>query len=366
MDKEELFFPPIDKSWPKFLGQGFTPFIQIDEKEKGLDYNCMCVDFDLSLQSKLDFTLQKQKIEKRKEEKKPFFFRLHFQFSKDFSSYFNPVFFETYQFALQVFQKEILIPYLEQSFGIGFDFGELNLNFLDDFQAFDAFKDYLVSTYLNFEERFGFPVDQLDSNRFDRFVQSESHLYQVRLISEYLHRFISEIPDGLELYCLLKIEGASDLDYLRASSTDRFPYIRTGFKGCFFPFQALNVEEGLMVGGGIGLKKIETIRPVYGLVVPFEEQFNFKNSSSYQNLLDRIQAQGVAVFALYDDSMVENWQELHGLIVHTEFFSLSLRRKCLGFQAADGKIILFGEKDVDLEGIKWEKWEREEVRGRGI
>lgn len=334
---------PIDRSWPQYLEERFTPNIANSLEEANFDvHNCVQIEVDLSSSSLLDFTAVKEQVEKVLKKGFLLFFAIDLRLSKTYSCYFDEVQFESIRYGLKIFQEQILKPFLSKVFGIGFPFGKLSPAFSNSPFVLDKIKEYLQVTYPNFEEHFGFYeesfVDQLDQPH----VRKEIALYQVGLIAEYLHRLASTIQDPIEMYAFFDFEGFSDLEVLQFISQERFPYIRIGLVGCSLSFQGMNVFSGNLLGGNFCLDQNIPTSPKIGLVFPTDQKLTSHSSVEFERLLAKIRECKIPFFVLYEDFMTENWQNLEQIIVHAQFVDRNTKRKCQGFVAAQGAVVTFG------------------------
>ncbi len=361
---ENIIEKPIDRSWPQYLEEKFIPHIATSVESADRNFhNCIAIDLDLSKTSTLKFDHAMLSIDKALKEGYLLFFYIDLKLSKNFEDYFDEIQFESIRLGLKTFQEKILKPYLAKTFGIGFKFGQLKKDFISPYQ-FSKLKDYLMATYLDFERHFEFSCDDFDSKLKDSKLLAEIDLYQVGLVSEYFHRLASCIQEPIEIYSFFDFSSHSPLDILRFISLERFPYMRVGMYGCDLLSSGLNVYQGKMLGGTFGMNPVQMQEPKLGLVFPIDSKLSKSGEDNFNQLINQFLSLQIPFYTLYEDSMTENWQNLEQLLVHSQFVDRSVKRKCQGFSAAQGQVIVFGEEIGVFDEIKFEDFLKD--RGRGI
>lgn len=351
---------PIDRSWPQFKEERFIPLVADSINTLDPDFhNCIQVFVDLSKESSLMFDSLEKEIDEVMQKNKLIFFVLDLKLKKTQSSFFNEVQYESIRLGLKVFQEKILKKYLDHVFAIGFTFGKLTDLFVDSKLELNKIYDYLITTYKDFKLHFGFDPLEIDQHVHDPKVKKEIGLYLIGLISEYLHRLASVIQEPIEIYAFFDFKGSSELDVLQFISQERFPYIRIGLEGCNIRSLGLNIRSGKMCGGGLNTSQHENFIPTTGLVFPSDHKLTLEGEKEFKKLIDRVIQLDLPFFVLYEDFMTENWQNLEQIIVHAKFCDRLIKRKCQGFAAAQGKVVVFdGQIDV-FDEIEFDLFEEE-------
>ena len=264
---------------------------------------------------------------------------INLHLKKSYESYFDEVVFESIRLGMKVFQEKILKPNLSKVFGIGFNFGQLNDDFLNSPLAQSKIEQYLEETYGDLSLQYRF--------------EKEVNLFQISLIAEYLHRIASMIQEQIEIYASFDLRTFSLLETLQFISSDRFSYMRLGLKGCNLPSLGLNCGEGKMIGGTLGENVVEPITPKIGLLFPSDHKLTEGAEKDFEQLLQAVIQLNIPFYVLYEESMTENWQNLEKVIVHSKFMDPLLKRKCQGFAAADGVIVSYGERIGVFEEVSF-------------
>ena len=346
MTREEEIEKPIDRSWPQFNEERFIPFIAESLKTANKEiHNCVSVYVDISKNSLLDFSQAIEEQIKIISAGYLIFYVLELSLSKNHDDYFDEVQFEAIRLGLISFQDQVLSRVEKNVFGIGFSFGRLNEEFSKNLMIKEKIKEYFLSNYFDFQKHFGFELENLDENWNSSFVKKEIDLYQIHILSGYLHRIASMIRSNIEIYAFFDFDCADNLSVLQYISNERFPYIRLGLKSCNLPTLGLNLCSGSMLGVSLGVnRKTTDIIPNIGLVFPSDQKLNFKVWNFYSSMVNKLVEKGVPFFVLYEDFMTENWQNLDTIILHSSICDHQMKRKCFGFSAADGRIVIEGNQ----------------------
>jgi hypothetical protein len=356
---EEVIEKPIDRSWPQFKEERFTPQIS-SSLDKVVDWhNCVSIAIDLSLTSPLKFEEKIKEAQAIIDQGFLLFFRLDLQLKKTYDNYFSEVTFEAYRLGLKIFHEKLLKPFLDKTYGLGFDFGCLNPRLIENKMDACKVKDYLISTYPSFDSFFGFSIEAFFDHLQDEKVKKEIDLYQMGLIGEYFHRLVSSIQESVEIYLFFDLQEQTSLNVLQFLSLERFPYMRVGLKNCPLPCLGLNIEQGKMLGGTLDGSTFVLAEPSIGIVFPNDQKLSFEKESVVSLFLERFLKLNLPFYVLYEDSMTENWQNLEEVIVLSSMVDKNLKRKCQGFAAAQGKVIVVGEPLGVLDEVSFDDFEKQ-------
>ena len=347
---------PIDRSRPMFQGVPFTPYIAKDELDGTKEHNCQAITVDVSLNSKLDFSGSLLLIEQAKKENKKLFFILKLNLRKDFHSFFDELQFATLRLGLKVFHEKLLLPNLAETFAVALDVEDVVRDFEMDSYAEKKVIDYFIDTYSAFEEHFGFTKDEIDSKKEDKHFLREKKLYIIGLVAEYLHRLVAIIQEPVELYVLLDLSMLDHLTLVQALSHERFPHMRVALKNCPMKIPGLNIASGKLIDGSLGDSIIEGQQPEFGFVVPQDSKFNPLLIDRLEKLLEKVVAFDRPFYLLFEETMTENWQNLEEIIVDSFAVDRGLFRKCQGFAAAQGKVVVNGDSIGVFEEVAFDEW----------
>lgn len=347
---------PIDRSRPMFQGTPFTPYVAKDLKNLTNQHNCIEIKVDLSMQSKLDFQLAFELIEAAKKQDKKLFFVIELGLKNDYWSFFDELQFSTLRLGLKVFHEKLLLPNLENTFAIGLDVVDLTAKMHLDSYAEKKVLDYLIDSYPNFENHFGFSKDLFFSNSHQLVVKREVALFKIGMIAEYLHRLVAIIQEPIEIYAFMDLSQLDPLTLVQVLSHERFPHMRVALKNCELNIPGLNLETGKLIDGSLGQVIIEGKNPQLGFVVPIDGKFTYQNVQRLDALLKKIIFLDLPFYLLYEETMTENWQNLEAIIVDSSTVDRGLLRKCHGFAAAAGQVVVYGDAIGVFEEVNFEDW----------
>lgn len=176
-------------------------------------------------------------------------------------------------------------------------------------------------------------------------------LYCAQVLSEYLHRLISFLPDAVLAFALIDVSGiGSAARCAQLFSKERFEHLNLAFKGAQSPFAGICWEEGDWGMGWIGKEeKTECVRPAptAGLYLPGDNAFGASLTRELDALMIQLEKTQTPYRILPEEKLTELWDGLDTLIIPSCPISSRGERKLLGFAAAGGTVIR-SKNEVDL------------------
>ncbi len=172
-------------------------------------------------------------------------------------------------------------------------------------------------------------------------------LFCAQLLSEYLHRLVSFLPDSVLPFALIDISGiASPLKAAQFFSKERFEYLHLALKGACIPFSGICWEEGKSGQGWLGLeaRAADNLPEVtLGVYLPKDEYIHADLVEKMDRLIASLQQKAVPFRIVCEEKLTEQWDGLDRLIVPSSALSVQGKRKLLGFIAAGGSICTLGD-----------------------
>jgi len=154
-------------------------------------------------------------------------------------------------------------------------------------------------------------------------------IYCAQMLSEYLHRLISFLPDSLLPFAFLDVTDIlSPAKTVQLLSKTRFEHLQLAVKGTKFPFSGLCWNDGQPVS-------IQTTpSPPLGIYLPDDSHID----PLFLEQLDQFIPTQNSFRIIPEEKLTEQWDGLDLLFIDPRIISPQGRRKLLGFIAAGGTI----------------------------
>lgn len=299
----------------------FYPLVQ-DAADPLLSWsNCVLIRLPALLSDDLDWTQEMQVAKRAVEAKKDILWEIDlglgaFQFLPNDSASFY-----AFSLALEEFSKKVWPEFQSQTFGVALYRGKLS-------------------------PQQSFPMAYWES-AFAEGNATDYDLFCVQLLSEYLHRLVSFLPDSAVPFALIDISGfASPTKIAQFFSKERFEYLHLALKGADIPFSGICWEEGEAGQGWLGLEACasENLSEVsLGVYLPKDEYIHADLVEKMDGLIASLQQKAIPFRIVCEEKLTEQWDGLDRLIVPSSALSVQGKRKLLGFIAAGGSISTLGE-----------------------
>ncbi len=253
----------------------------------------------------------KEELSSIKEEK--ILWKLDFGCDKSPMDFYDSFYFQSFLCGLEEFSKQCL---KYPTIGVSLYQGDL------------YFKSKMVPSE-NYEKNFADFLKDYDLNHFQKDELEE--LFCTSVFSEYLQRLATSLPDSISLFIHLDVQETPLAKVAHLICKRRFEHLKI----------ILQSDDFLP----ICFEKKTSI----GFAVPLDEYCNTGLLEEINQMFLRLQKEKIIVRVIPEESLNENWEELEAIIVHTKNLSSLGRRGLLGFAAAGGIPIYFGEP-LGLEG----------------
>jgi len=180
---------------------------------------------------------------------------------------------------------------------------------------------------------------------------SEPHydLYCIQILSEYLHRLVSFLPDSTLPFALIDAASiASPGKIAQLFSKERFEHIQLALKGATCPFSGICWDEGLNGQGYLGktLSLKNSSFPSLGLYLPKDKFLDASLIEAFDKLILEFNESQTPFRIIPEEKLTEQWDGIDKLIVPSQAISGQGRRKLLGFIAAGGRIETFEGTEI--------------------
>jgi hypothetical protein len=170
---------------------------------------------------------------------------------------------------------------------------------------------------------------------FSEWAAGDYELYSVQMLSEYLHRLISFLPDTVLPFALIDAtQMSSTARVSQIFSTARFEHLHLAIKGATVPFSGMGWEEGWM-------GCIPRTSNNLGVLLPTDACFSASIRKSLDEIIHDLKGKNEPFRIVPEEKLTEQWDGLDKLIVISEGLSPQGKRKLLGFAAAGGEITTF-------------------------
>src|SRR5579872_3728900 len=306
-------------------------FIPLIQEGKG-EGNVHSIRLPAGLEEDLSWESQIISAEDAVKEGKLLFWQFDFGFEKKQISLKDSALFYSFGIALEQFFEKIWSKFKEETFGVSLfrgsaDFSQL---FIWDQENQDQYLEWLKDTYRD---------PSPNSYYFS--------VYCAHLFSEYLQRLISYLPDQLLVFCLLDLSFLSRrAEAAHLLSKEHFSHLHLAVKGAFLPLSGLTWQEGNSLGGwiGEGSPRFNT-SPSLSIAFSFPGDYYCSPQilSALEKTFRQLQERKISYRLIPESLLVEQWDGIDFLIVHSESLSPQGRRALKGFCAAGGTLVVIGE-----------------------
>lgn len=234
-----------------------------------------------------------------------------FQFTPDHSAAFF-----SFSIAIEEFTKTIWPQFQQMTLGVSLYSGNFPSKRNFPFIHWEsAFSDWL-------EE---FNVDSLEYY-YD--------LYCIQMLSEYLNRLISFLPESILPFALIDATPiCSPGKIAHLFSKERFEFIQLVLKGTKFFSSGICWEEDLPTQG---IMKQPSFVPSLGLYLPKDESINTTLIKELDQMIFYLHGKQIPFRMIPEEKLTEQWDGIEKLMIPSHPISVQGRRKLLGFIAAGG------------------------------
>ena len=288
-----------------------------------INTNVALLRVDCTLTCDLKWEGVKEEAESLIEEGKFLFWDL--QFGLEEVSLADEASLSSFLLAIRSFIERFFLPFEKSTFGVSLYRGPL----------FSSFK-----WNVDFEESFLSWKEGCPS-----FPDPKS-LYQIEVLSEYLHRLSAALPDEALPFALFEAEEMSTARLAQLVSREHFPYLYVGLNNHTLPFSPFCEE---------------TEKARVGVTLPLHANCSEESMTAVDEILKELKQKKVPFRLVAESHLTECWDGLDELVLFSKFLSMQGKRKALGFTAAGGQLVIQGESLQLPEEIMWD-----EFRGRGI
>ena len=227
--------------------------------------------------------------------------------------------FYSFSLALEEFSKKVWPEFQENTLGVSLYRG-----------AFDLERNFPRANW---------------EKAFEEWPGSDYELFCTQLLSEYLHRLISFLPEpvlAFTFFDVSQISSAAKISQL--FSKERFEYLHLALKGAHAPFSGICWEHGFSAQGWLG-SKVCASKPLpdasIGVYLPKDEHIDALLLEQLDRLILDLQSKGEPFRIVCEEKLTEQWDGLDQLLVFSSALSSQGKRKLLGFAAAGGTVITF-------------------------
>jgi hypothetical protein len=178
----------------------------------------------------------------------------------------------------------------------------------------------------------------------------EDDLYCIQMLSEYLHRLVSFLPDSVLPFALFDVNSVDSPGKIaQLLSKERFEHVQLGLKGVNFPFSGICWDRGRNGSGYLGLAphiKEAVPTPSLGIYLPKDDHIDPSLICKLDRLIAELNEKQTPFRIIPEEKLTEQWDGVDTLILpSSEAISKQGKRKLLGFIAAGGSITIFEGED---------------------
>jgi hypothetical protein len=177
--------------------------------------------------------------------------------------------------------------------------------------------------------------------------QADYSVYCAQNFAEYLHRLTSFLPEAVLPFVILDIQHiTSSAQCAQLFSQERFQHIQLILRGSSLPYFAVTWEQGAKGKGWMGASFEQTalIEPAsVGLYLPKDEMIDSTILAQLDALIAFLQNSNIVFRIVAEEKLTEQWDGLEQLYVVSQAVCAQGKRKLLGFIAAGGTVITYGE-----------------------
>ncbi len=163
----------------------------------------------------------------------------------------------------------------------------------------------------------------------------DKYLYHLEELSHTLSHLAQFLVDEIPICLFFDVSKSfSCTELVRLFDFERFEHFLLGIKGTSLPFSGLCWEKGLSTLGYLSRKNHNRKeKETVGFLVP--------PSGDLEKVFQDLQPFNYRL--LYQDFAVLHWDQLDEIIVLSQYFDHKIERLIQGFQAAGGKVVVYGD-----------------------
>jgi hypothetical protein len=320
-------------------GQPFVPVIQEHPLPLQEGSNIACLRLPARLHDHLNWTQEKELALQIAASGKSLLWQLDLGLSSfKFTPEDSTAFF-SFSLAIEEFAASLFPEFHKQTFGIALYQGPSPSEKNFPHSAWDP-------SFLDWSKELDW--DPLDSYQ----------LYCIQMLSEYLHRLISFLPDSVLPFALVDVASMSSVGKIVAFfSKDRFEHVQLALKGATFPFSGICWSDGQQGQGYLGNAKnckdfhakehLQMVpSPTVGLYLPQDKFINVALIEELDRMILKLNNYSKAFRIIPEEKLTEQWDGIDHLIVPSQAISERGKRKLLGFVAAGGSLSTFSGTEL--------------------
>jgi hypothetical protein len=306
-------------------GRPFVPWIQEDRFPLMEWSNIVCLRLPAGLNDDLDWMQEKEQALDLAASGKYLLWELDLGLSSFKFSSENSAAFFSFSLALEEFTAKFWPEFQKQTFGIvlyrGSPPSEKNFSHTD-----------WESSFLDWSRELG-----LNSPSYE--------LYCVQMLSEYLHRLVSFLPDSvlpIALIDVISIDSPGKITQF--FSKNRFEHVELALKGAKCPFSGICWNDGHHGQGYLGSAmqcKTLSCTSTVGLYLPQDKFLDAFLIDELDRIILKLNDNQTTFRIIPEERLTEQWDGIDQLFVPPTAISGQGRRKLLGFVAAGGSISTF-------------------------
>jgi hypothetical protein len=315
-------------------GHPFRPLIQEHPFPLKVWSNIACLRLPASLSDDLSWAREKEQALQIAASGKHLFWELDLGLSSFKFTPENSTAFFSFSLAIEEFTTKLWPEFQKQTFGIvlyrGMPPSAKNFPHAD---WESSFLDWSNELCLNPED-------------------SSYDLYCIQMLSEYLHRLVSFLPDSVLPFALIDVVSIhSPGKIAQRFSKDRFEHVQLALKGATCPFSGICWNDGQNGQGYIGCFmnfKDFSSNATVGLYLPKDEFLDASLIDELDKLILELSKNQTPFRIISEEKLTEQWDGIDQLFVPRQAMSGQGRRKLLGFAAAGGSIVGFDGTELKI------------------
>jgi hypothetical protein len=183
-------------------------------------------------------------------------------------------------------------------------------------------------------------------------------LYCTQLLSEYLHRLASFLPESIQPFALIDVRSiCSPGRMAQLFSKERFEHVHLALKGATCPFSGICWEEGRYGQGYMGqggsipkvIQKLYALdKAAVGLYLPQDPFLDASLLDAFDRLIIELDKNQIPFRIIPEEKLTEQWDEVDQLFIPSSGISAQGKRKLLGFVAAGGSVMTFDKEQLKM------------------
>lgn len=285
----------------------FFPKICYDKTNDPLSsFNVVTLSLDASLSSNLSWNAIKKEAKDYIERGKTLFWKMNFSLEEVSLLKKGPL--SSFLLAIQHFTEELFFPFSNETLGVclyqGSPLNHFKWN-VEHEEIFSNWKPHYSA----------FP--------------SLKNLYQIKVLSDYLHHLAAALPDEALPFALFTPPPMSSAYLAQLLSRETFPYLYIGLINHELPLAPLNQESS---------------EAKVGLTLPLHSFCSEKSIREVDGCMKELKKRKIPFRVIAESHLTECWDELDELILFPEYLSPQGKRKAQGFMAAGGDLISWGAR----------------------